>query len=480
VPITLQKNLKSFPILPVLFRATVHAISISIVIPTIIVAGTSISTRAVEELNIGKDFVLISGTGSMYPTFPKGEGKTVDEQSKEIVSTPGMIRYPRGTSIGSFDLLTYDIKRGDIVSFKNDITDSLTQELTGRPASFVKRVIGLAGDTIELRSGILYLNGEPQKEPYIARSRSTFGGEFLPECTQITVPENHFFVLGDNRKGSNDSRNVIGFVNQNDVHHVIPFVEQIGILDGNWRNTDKDLEESSVITLSVENYVQLLNNERQRNGLKPLTIQPKLNLSAQLRGKRILESNDFSTDATKSGYPMRRAVAEAGYSNITYGESIVQGYYEADELLDQQLVFPDSKAFLLTAEYQHIGVAAVEGKINGCPTQVIVRHFAGYVPPDYDVAVIESWEKSLARLREIQPSWEDAVTFGTTYEENKQTFDRIRAIINERISMQNKIVTTMRSNQWLSSELEEYMRDGDTKLAKEQLQLSTTVQGSVQ
>jgi len=480
VPASLPRKLKTFPIFKIVFRASLHALSMSVLIPAIIVGGTIVATRIVKELNIGKDYVLISGTGSMYPTFPKGEGKTIDEQSKEIVSTPGMIRYPRGTTIGQFDLLTYEIKRGDIVSFKNEVTDALTQELTGRPASFVKRVIGLAGDTIELRSGILYLNEEPQKEPYIARPRSTFGGDFIPECTKVLVPDNHVFVLGDNRKGSNDSRNAIGFVNQNDIHHVIPFVEQIGVLDGNWRTTDNDLEESSVITLSIENYVQLLNNERQRNGLKPLTLQPKLNLSAELRGKKIIETNDFSPEATKSGYPMRRAVADAGYSNITYGESIVQGYYEAQELLDQQLVFPDSKAFLLSAEYQHIGVAAVEGEINGCPTQVIVRHFAGYVPPDYDVAVIESWERSLARLREIQPSWEAAVTFGETYEQNKSSFDRVRAIISERISKQQQIVSTMRSNQWLPADLEEYMRTGDTILAKEQLQLSTTVQDSVQ
>lgn len=461
-------------------RATAQALMVSVVIPAILVGGVFVGTKGVQKLNLGKDFVLISGTGSMFPTFPKGEGKTVEEQSKEIVSTPGMIRYPRGTTIGQFDLLTYDIVRGDIVSFKNAATDTLTQELTGRSASFVKRIIGLAGDTIELRSGMLYLNGEAQKEPYIARSRSTFGGDFLPECTQITVPENSYFVLGDNRKGSNDSRNAIGFVNQGDIHHVIPFMEQLGLLDVNWRDTSKDLEESSTIKLSIENYAQLLNNERQKNSLKPLAIQTKLNESARLRAKKILETNDFSSQATKSGYTMKRAMADAGYSNITYGESIVQGYYEADELLDQQLVFPDSKAFLLTPEYQHVGVAAVEGEINGCPTQVIVRHFAGYVPPEYENGVIESWERSLSRLKEIQPSWENAVTFGEYYEKNKQDFDRIRAIISERILMQEKAITTMRSNQWLSAQVEEYLRVRDAQLAQEQSQLATTIQSSVQ
>lgn len=69
--------------------------------------------------------------------------------------------------------------------------------------NFVKRVVGLPGDTIELRDGYLYVNGGKYDEPYIPDEyRSGRINSFGP----YTVPENHFFVLGDHRNNSNDSR----------------------------------------------------------------------------------------------------------------------------------------------------------------------------------------------------------------------------------------------------------------------------------
>lgn len=84
------------------------------------------------------------------------------------------------------------IKRGDIVVFKYPDDPSV---------SFVKRVIGIGGDTIEIKNGILYRNGEPVKEPYLKEpmnKNETFG--------PYKVPPNHYFMLGDNRNQSLDSR----------------------------------------------------------------------------------------------------------------------------------------------------------------------------------------------------------------------------------------------------------------------------------
>ena len=69
--------------------------------------------------------------------------------------------------------------------------------------NFVKRVVGLPGDTVELRQGYLYINGEKYDEPYIRDEyRSGSGSTYGPEV----VPEGHFFVMGDHRNNSNDSR----------------------------------------------------------------------------------------------------------------------------------------------------------------------------------------------------------------------------------------------------------------------------------
>ncbi len=81
-------------------------------------------------------------------------------------------------------------RRGDIVVLKSPQRDS---EL------LIKRVIGLPGETVELRRGEVYINGQKLDEQYLEGST---GGNWGP----LTVPPLHVFVLGDNRNFSNDSR----------------------------------------------------------------------------------------------------------------------------------------------------------------------------------------------------------------------------------------------------------------------------------
>ena len=64
---------------------------------------------------------------------------------------------------------------------------------------FVKRVIGVPGDTIEIRRGGVYRNGQPLDEPFITSASSR-------SYDPVFVEEGHYYVLGDNRRSSNDSR----------------------------------------------------------------------------------------------------------------------------------------------------------------------------------------------------------------------------------------------------------------------------------
>jgi signal peptidase I len=95
------------------------------------------------------------------------------------------------------------ISRGDIVVFRYPRDTS---------KSYIKRVIGVAGDRIRIDAGQVYVNGEPLDEDYVP-SMYTDSRSF-PE---IVVPDDCYFVLGDHRSMSNDSRD-FGPVNQSFIY----------------------------------------------------------------------------------------------------------------------------------------------------------------------------------------------------------------------------------------------------------------------
>jgi signal peptidase I len=86
-----------------------------------------------------------------------------------------------------------EVGRGDMVVFWYPSDPS---------KSFIKRVIGLPGDTIEMEQGTVYVNGEPLQEHYVLDEyRDPYS------MAAVQVPEDSYFVLGDHRSSSSDSRN---------------------------------------------------------------------------------------------------------------------------------------------------------------------------------------------------------------------------------------------------------------------------------
>lgn len=87
--------------------------------------------------------------------------------------------------------------RGDIVIF------AAPPEPT---EDYIKRIIGLPKDKVDIRENKVYVNGEPLKEDYLPQGVVTSPGPFMPEGKEITVGDNEYIVFGDNRSNSSDSR----------------------------------------------------------------------------------------------------------------------------------------------------------------------------------------------------------------------------------------------------------------------------------
>ena len=108
------------------------------------------------------------------------------------------------------DKLSYhftDPQRGDIVVFSP--TDNIMRENPNLKDAFIKRVVGLPGEKVEVKGGRVYINDQPLRENYI---------EALPQYKYgpVTVPPNSYLVLGDNRNNSYDSH-FWGFVPQDNI-----------------------------------------------------------------------------------------------------------------------------------------------------------------------------------------------------------------------------------------------------------------------
>lgn len=105
--------------------------------------------------------------------------------------------------------------RGDVIVFKAP---------TDNEKDFIKRVIGETGDTIQLKDGFVYVNGVLFDESsYLGSDVKTYGGSFLKDGEVIPVPEGNYFVMGDNRMYSSDSREW-GFLPNKDIIGVSFFV----------------------------------------------------------------------------------------------------------------------------------------------------------------------------------------------------------------------------------------------------------------
>lgn len=98
-------------------------------------------------------------------------------------------------------------QRGDVVVFKAP---------KNQEVDYIKRIIGLPEDEVSLNNGLVFLNGNKLPEKYLPAEFLTSAGSFLQEGVGVVVPKGQYFVLGDNRDHSSDSREW-GFVTKEEI-----------------------------------------------------------------------------------------------------------------------------------------------------------------------------------------------------------------------------------------------------------------------
>ena len=130
---------------------------------------------------------------SMEPTLETAQYLLISKASYFHIEGTPFDRFLPTTHQGSTDYLFGGPQRGDVVVFRAP---------TQPDKDFIKRIIGLPGDTILVKNGVVIINGTPLEEAYI-HYPATYTYPFDGQPKQ--VPDANYFVLGDNRPNSSDS-----------------------------------------------------------------------------------------------------------------------------------------------------------------------------------------------------------------------------------------------------------------------------------
>ena len=168
------------------------AVALALLIRYYVGTPTIVKQQSMKPTFMPNDRLVLNRIYRTAKTIPsRGEIITFEAPNMSVLLTEGAeIKSP----IAEYDDTS---SKGWFFKFKHNVLE------IGK-ISYIKRVIGLPGEHIEIKNGKVYINGNELKEEYLSNTVKTesMGGAY----TDLIVPENTVFVMGDNRSGSSDSR----------------------------------------------------------------------------------------------------------------------------------------------------------------------------------------------------------------------------------------------------------------------------------
>jgi hypothetical protein len=126
--------------------------------------------------------------------------------------------------------------------------------------------------------------------------------------------------------------------------------------------------------VSVEKIFQIVNQERQKEGLAPLNFSQELSQAATRKASDMFEKN-YWAHISPNGTTPWKFILEADYDYLYAGENLAKDFNYSEDIVEAWMKSPTHRANILKKEYSDLGLAVINGRLNGAETTLIVQEF---------------------------------------------------------------------------------------------------------
>lgn len=336
-----------------------------------------------------------------------------------------------GSTVSLHSPKKFSPARGDIISFTSKETGDL---------HLLKRIIALPGESLVLKNGRVMINNQLANEPFTNEQNLTYGNTFVSDCQAITVPDNSFFVMGDNRRVSRDSR-AIG---------VVPRDLVAGIIKSDSSFSLDSLEsiptEFAPDRLNAKEVLKLLNEKRKDASVNPLVSHATLTGLADTRAQEI--SDNFESWKAGSS-PVEKSLTQSGYRYNLIHEYVTFGYLNPQIVIEQIFNQMIEKDYAISSKFTEIGIGVATRKYLECEYPVVTFIYSWPSIPTYDPDTINFWSKEAQTTTKLISDLQSWVGMGK-FEETK--LRNLISSISEIALIATRISNKMENRQWLTAQ----------------------------